>query len=177
MRGALEAKALDPALVILGQEIRCEGLTELIGIWIEKEIPGGLSPQETAARIRDQGGLVYAPHPFAYIGRGDWHAARSIAVADIVESFNPRAFYRPWNRRAATAAASAGLPSAASSDAHFPWEIGCTHMEVPSFATAGELLEALGTRRIVSGTENVGFCHVLSISLGLTRRLRGQSTG
>ena len=95
IEGALEARAYAPAHVIVGEEIRCEGNTELIGLFLTERIPPGLSVEETAERIRAQGGLVYAPHPYAYALRPRWHAARSLAVADIVEVFNSRGFFPP----------------------------------------------------------------------------------
>src|SRR3974377_2228545 len=36
----------------------------LIGWFLKEAIPPGLSMMETIARIRDQHGLVYLPHPF-----------------------------------------------------------------------------------------------------------------
>ena len=54
-----------PDLVIVGEEIRCRGYTELIGLFLSERIPMGLPIEEVAERIRDQDGIVYAPHPFA----------------------------------------------------------------------------------------------------------------
>src|SRR6478736_353094 len=52
-----------PCRVIVGEEVRStQG--EIIGLFLEERIPFGLPPNETAKRIRDQGGLVYIPHPF-----------------------------------------------------------------------------------------------------------------
>jgi len=67
--GALEARALDPGRVIVGEEIRCACGTELIGLFLEERIPMGLDAREVARRIADQGGVVYAPHPYAYARR------------------------------------------------------------------------------------------------------------
>src|SRR5690606_18231825 len=69
IEGALEARAYAPAHVIVGEEIRCEGRTELIGLFLTERIPQGLPIEETVERIRAQGGLVYAPHPYAYARR------------------------------------------------------------------------------------------------------------
>ncbi len=49
--------------IIVGEEITTtEG--EIIGLFLSKGIPPGLSPEETIHRIRRQNGLVYIPHPF-----------------------------------------------------------------------------------------------------------------
>ncbi|MFP4546338.1 MAG: PHP-associated domain-containing protein, partial [Methanomassiliicoccales archaeon] len=66
--GALEARryAEDyPGLeVVVGEEISTsEG--EVIGLFLEEFIPPGMSAEETIIRIREQGGLVIAPHPFS----------------------------------------------------------------------------------------------------------------
>ncbi|HEX5506865.1 MAG TPA: PHP domain-containing protein, partial [Thermomicrobiales bacterium] len=65
LAGGLEAVALAPAgfTVIPGEEVKSsEG--EIIGLFLREEIPAGLSPEETAARIRAQDGIVVVPHPF-----------------------------------------------------------------------------------------------------------------
>jgi len=50
--------------VVVGEEITTlEG--EVIGLYLKEEIPPHLSAEETISRIRAQGGLVLAPHPFS----------------------------------------------------------------------------------------------------------------
>ena len=143
--GALAAFSKYPDRVILGEEIHCEKGTHIIGLFIVELIPSGLPVAETARRIRDQGGLVYAPHPFAYPWRANSHAQLSLAEADVVEVFNSRAFLPAWNRRAAEAARERGLPGAASTDAHFPWEFGRAYTELPTFADSDGFRTALET--------------------------------
>jgi len=68
IEGAVKAKecAKDyPGVeVVVGEEITTlDG--ELIGLYLTQEIPPGLPVQETIDRIRAQGGLVVAPHPFS----------------------------------------------------------------------------------------------------------------
>ena len=50
--------------VIPGEEVKTDGQGEVIGLFLEEEIPRGLSFADTIAAIRAQGGLVYLPHPF-----------------------------------------------------------------------------------------------------------------
>jgi hypothetical protein len=53
-----------PFEVIVGSEITsAEG--EILALFIERDIPKGLSAAETVARIHEQGGLAVAAHPFA----------------------------------------------------------------------------------------------------------------
>jgi hypothetical protein len=171
IEGALRARAIDPNRVIVGEEIRCAGRTELIGLFLHERIPNGLSVEETAERIRDQGGIVYAPHPWAYAYRPGWHAERSIAVADVVEIFNSRAFWGRWNRLALQHAARERRVMAASSDAHFPQEIGRARTILPVFEGPNGLLEALSSGEPVAHAVGSPFLHVASVLLAARRRL------
>jgi predicted metal-dependent phosphoesterase TrpH len=177
IEGALLAQSLDPGRVIVGEEIRCAGGTELIGLFLHERIPYGLSVQETAARIRDQGGLVYAPHPFAYARRAAHHASAALAVADIIEVFNSRAFLPAWNRRARQAAAARAIPLAASSDSHFPHEIGRAYTELPWFDGAASLLAALVHATPVGLRTASPLIHVASLSLKVSRLTLNALTG
>lgn len=171
IEGALRARSIDPQRVIVGEEIRCRGRTELIGLFLEERIPEGLSVEETAGRIRDQGGLVYAPHPWAYLYRPGHHARTSIEVADIVEVFNSRAFWGRWNRLAATSADRAGRLTAASSDAHFPHEIGRAMTVLPEFDGPQGLMGALRSGEPVAAVVGSPFVHVASVLVAARRRL------
>ncbi len=171
IEGALRARAIEPDRVIVGEEIRCAGRTELIGLFLRERIPQGLSVRETADRIRDQGGIVYAPHPWAYAYRPAVHAARSIAVADIVEVFNSRAFWKRWNLRASESARSEGRVMAASSDAHFPHEIGRARTVLPAFDGPQGLLQALRGGQPMALTVSSPFEHVSSVLVAARRRL------
>ncbi|MCI0437036.1 MAG: PHP domain-containing protein [Gemmatimonadetes bacterium] len=169
--GALEAHALDPARVIVGQEICCEGDTEIIGLFLHRRVPMGRPLEESAADVRDQGGLVYAPHPFAYRSHWRWHAERALAVADIVEVFNSRAFLPYWDRAASRAAREKGLPGAAGSDAHFPWEIGRACTILPAFDDAAGFRSALALAVPVGMHKALATIHVASVTLETMRRV------
>jgi hypothetical protein len=170
IEGAFEAQAIDPELIIVGQEIDCAGGTDLIGLFMRERIPNRLSVEATAERIRAQGGVVYAPHPFAYALRGRWHAERAIAVADIVEVFNSRAFLPPWNRSARVAAILHERSTAASTDCHFGWEPGRAYTMVPWFEDAASLLAVAHQARPVGVRTASPFIHLVSVSVGLVKR-------
>src|SRR5206468_3171578 len=64
--GALETVDLarDRDLVVIpGEEVKTDGQGEVIGLFLQKEIPRGLSFADTIAAIREQDGVVYVPHP------------------------------------------------------------------------------------------------------------------
>lgn len=169
--GALEARSLAPELVIVGEEIRCACRTELIGLFLEERVPQGLSLGETVERIRDQDGVVYAPHPFAYLTRTWSRARRTFAVADVVEAYNSRAFWTPWNRRALRTAEENDIPVGAGSDAHFPEEIGQAYAEMPRFRGVSEFRRAIPEGRPVGvGLSHPGV-HVVSAGLKAVRML------
>ncbi len=56
----------DAVTVIVGEEIRTTG-GDLLGLFLERAVPRGMSAAETAAAIREQGGLVGLPHPFEQV--------------------------------------------------------------------------------------------------------------
>ena len=65
--GALEAvgHARDRELIVIpGEEVKTDGQGEVIGLFLQHEIPRGLSFADTIAAIREQDGIVYVPHPF-----------------------------------------------------------------------------------------------------------------
>ena len=169
IEGAQIARQLAPDLVIVGEEIRCRGRTELIGLFLRERIPMGLPIQEVVERIRDQDGVIYAPHPYAYLYRPSRHLRRAIAVADVIEVFNARAFLGVWNRTADAAARLRGLPRAASSDAHVSWEIGRAHTEMPAFSSASGFLASLQGARPIGLRRTHPGVHVASASMKATR--------
>lgn len=172
LRGALEARELDPGLVIVGEEVRCRCRTEVIGLFLRERIPDGLSLEETVERIRGQGGLVYAPHPYAYAVKADIRARRLLEVADIVEAFNARAFLPVWNRAAREAARHRSLGVGAGSDAHFPGEIGRAWAELPAFRGPAELVDAAASGRPVGIRTTGPLKHIVSAGLKAVRMVQ-----
>lgn len=169
IEGALAARETAADRVIVGEEIRCACRTELIGLFLTERIPPRLPLEDVVERIRDQGGLVYAPHPYAYAWRPLRRARRAMDVADVVEAFNARAFLRPWNRAAARTADRRGLPVAAGSDAHFPAELGRAFTLMPAFSGRDDFLTALGRARPVGLALTSPVAHLRSAGLKLTR--------
>ncbi len=148
--GALEARRLAPAFVIVGEEVMTtEG--ELLAYFLEEGVPAGLPPEEALARLRAQGAFVAAAHPFDVRRRGHWapDALERIApLLDAVEGFNARCFSARANRRAVQFAADHGLLVLAGSDAHTAAEIGRGVMVLPPFEpTAAGLRAALRESR------------------------------
>lgn len=177
IEGALEAQALDPVRVIVGEEIRCRCRTELIGLFLSERVPMGLELEEVVERIRDQDGVIYAPHPYAYAWRPLTRARRAIAVADILEGFNARAFLPVWNAAAQRAARDRQIPYGAGSDAHFGWEIGRAYTEMPYFNCASSFRRAAPAARPIGVRVTHPMAHVVSAGLKTGRKLIGRRSG
>jgi predicted metal-dependent phosphoesterase TrpH len=148
--GSLELKRIAPFKVIVSSEIHtCEG--EVIGYFLEKEIPKKLSAKETVRLIKEQGGLVCVPHPFDDLrGSAIERSAlyEILPEVDIIEVFNARCLYSYHNTMARDLAAKHKLPASAGSDAHTPGEIGKTYVGMSDFSDKTGFLEALAQGKI-----------------------------
>ncbi len=133
--GALAAKALAPDLIIVGEEIKTTH-GEIIGYFLSEEVPGGLSPEETIRRLRDQGALITIPHPLDSVRTSAMGRDNVLAVIDQVdalETLNARCVRVADNVAAAELARAHGKLTTAGSDAHTLGEIGRCHVEMPPF--------------------------------------------
>src|SRR5437588_6506135 len=109
-----------------------------------------LSPEETVAAIKEQGGLVYLEHPYDLRRRNLREEAieRIASHIDIVEVFNGRSESGP-NRRAEELRDTLGVPGGAGSDAHSLAEIGRVYVEMEAFADPLDFLAKLGSGKII----------------------------
>lgn len=150
IRGALELREKDPARIIVGEEVKTREGFDVIGIFLEDLIPKGTPARETCERIRDQGGVVYLPHPFDGSrsgGRGVLDALSDLI--DVVEVHNARCWPDSLNRRALEWAAERDLLQGSGSDAHTIREIGRGYVEIPEFdPDRDSFLAALAAGRV-----------------------------
>ncbi len=136
--------------VIIGEEIfTTRG--EIIGLFLKERIPYLLSPEETIRRIKEQGGLVYIPHPFIpfmanCLGEELYEFSKEI---DIIEGVNARSFFKKSGMRASQFARDNEIATAAGSDAHFASEIGNAYMELEDFSGPEEFLRNLREAKAV----------------------------
>jgi predicted metal-dependent phosphoesterase TrpH len=141
--------------VIVGEEIlTTEG--ELIGLFLRTTVPRRLSPEETVAAIKEQGGLVYLEHPYD-TGRRNLKEEAIERIADkidIVEVFNGRSEPEP-NRKAEDLRNALGVPAGAGSDAHTLREIGGVYVEMEAFEGPQDFLGKLRSGRIVTGSNRL----------------------
>jgi predicted metal-dependent phosphoesterase TrpH len=146
IQGGLHLReAADGFRVIVGAEILSRD-GEIIGLFLEKDVPRGLSAEDTIARIRDQGGAVSVPHPFS---RNRLNHIRRSALErvwrdiDALEVFNAREAFVGDNLRAAEFARERGIAGAVGSDAHRTRELGQAWLEIDDFEGRDGFVAAL----------------------------------
>jgi predicted metal-dependent phosphoesterase TrpH len=145
VEGALKLQKIAPFRVIVGEEI----LTtrgEIMGLFLQEVIPSGLSIEESIRRIKEQGGLFCAQHPFDKIRPDALKAEVMVEIAsqiDVVEIFNSRNPLKHSSELAQAFAKEHDLPGTAGSDAHAAFEIGNAYIEMPEFKDKHEFLNAL----------------------------------
>ena len=139
--------------IIVGEEIMSSH-GEIIGLYLTATIPGGLSPLDTIRQIKDQGGLVYIPHPFETIRKGIGpQALEEIAeYIEIMEVCNGRAFMQNRSSQAVVWARLNHVAGAASSDAHGVKGLGKTFSSLPELPTKENLVSLLERGVLRTGT-------------------------
>ena len=151
MAGAREFSARAPERFLIGEEVK-SAHGDLLAFFIKEEVPPGLSPEETIARVHAQGGLVGAAHPLDS-GRGEALGAEMLErihpQLDFIEVFNARTHLARSNRRAQEMASRWRLPGSAGSDAHGAFEVGRAYVEMPAFDGPASFLESLAQGKIV----------------------------
>ena len=158
LEAALLCKKALPFQVIVGEEVTTAS-GHLIGLFLKSWIPPGLSVAETIDRIRDQGGLVYLPHPFDRVRSGHMSPGELQKLAnrfDMVEVFNSRNLFDDANHRAAVFAASHSLLCTVGSDAHIPHEVGRSSLEMKPFSGADEFRVNLKQARLTTRKTPLG---------------------
>ena len=113
--------------VIVGEEVfTSEG--EIIGLYLKKRVEPGMTPEETVAEIRRQGGVVYVPHPYDEKRRKTVLSAaaqRRLAFEfDCMEVHNGRNISAAYSERQASIASELGVPAIVGGDSHCFFEVG-----------------------------------------------------
>lgn len=164
IEGALRLRELaDGFRVVVGEEVSTlDG--DMIGLFLEKAIPRGLTAEGTIARIHDQGGLVSVPHPFS---RNRLFHLRRAALdrvwkdIDCIEIFNAREAFTQDNLRAAAFARERNIPGAVGSDAHRSSEIGRAWVEVEEFAGREDFIAVLREGNVI-GKLSGNYIHLMT---------------
>ncbi|MGH7457959.1 MAG: PHP-associated domain-containing protein [Longimicrobiaceae bacterium] len=161
--GALGMRELDAERVIVGEEIKTAEGADVIGLFLTECVPKGVPAREACERIRGQGGVVYAPHPFDHKGLGERLLDELAGLIDVVEVHNARLWRRGLNQRASEWARARAKPVGAGSDAHTLREIGRGVIAIPPFKPEREsFLAAIHRAQVETRARTTPFCHLWS---------------
>jgi predicted metal-dependent phosphoesterase TrpH len=152
IKGAVAMANRLPCRVVVGEELRTHS-GEIIGLFLTEHIPFGISARDAALRIREQGGVVYIPHPFDPLRNNLSLAALDALVedglVDAIEVFNAKTSLSSLNAQARSFADTHRLAGGAGSDAHVPDALGAAYVEMADFDGPTEFLAALHAAEVV----------------------------
>jgi predicted metal-dependent phosphoesterase TrpH len=175
--GALEAVELARGrdlVVIPGEEIKTDYQGEVIGLFLEDEIPRGMSFADTVAAIREQGGLVYLPHPFDRLHAIPDPATihRHLSELDVFEVYNARLLRDSFNDEALRFARKYRLLQGAGSDAHVLQGVGTGAVRMRRFDDPEEFLLSLRSAEILRRPKSLAYLQSLKWVAQVKERVR-----
>jgi predicted metal-dependent phosphoesterase TrpH len=165
-QGAQEAVELARGrdlIVIPGEEVKTDGQGEIIGLFLREEIPRGMSFEDTVAAIREQGGVVYLPHPFDRLHAIPDPATlhRHVHEIDVLEVYNARLLRESFNDEALRFARKYRLLQGAGSDAHVLQGVGTGAVRMRRFQGPEEFLLSLRTAEILRRPKSLAYLQSL----------------
>jgi glycosyltransferase involved in cell wall biosynthesis len=162
-RDAVELAKRRELVVIPGEEVKTDDQGEVIGLFLNEEVPRGMTFADTIAAIREQGGLVYLPHPFdrmhAIPDPATLH--RHVAEIDVLEVFNARLLRESFNEEALRFARKYRLLQGAGSDAHVLQGVGTGAVRMRRFDGPEEFLLSLRTAEILRRPKSLAYLQSL----------------
>lgn len=175
--GALETADLARGrdlVVIQGEEVKTDGQGEVIGLFLEREIPRGLAFGDTVAAIREQGGLVYVPHPFDRMHTVPDPATlhRHLADIDVFEVYNARLLFDAQNDEALRFARKYDLTMGAGSDAHVLQGVGTGALRMRAFGDPEEFLISLRSAEILRRPKSLAYLQSLKWMAQVKEKVR-----
>lgn len=147
--GALEARTIDPELIIVGEEIMTNK-GEILAAFIQEHVPADLTPQETIQRLKEQGAFISVSHPFDKLRKGGWKENELLEIlpyVDAIEIFNSRCMFPRFNKSACEFAERHNISGTVGSDAHAAFELGRSLLYVDQFTSPQEL------RKVIRGAK------------------------
>lgn len=148
-------------MVIPGEEIMTkEG--EIIGLFLEKEIPPWLTPEATVEAINMQGGLAYIPHPY------DTTRDKTVLPIHIISSLresihmmechNGRNRSKYFSNMQDGICEQFGIHKVVGSDAHTFFEIGRNFAWIEPFQSPDEFMRNVLTAEYIKAP-GISFAH------------------
>ena len=166
IKGAFLARELaegDP-FVIVAEEIKSkEG--EVIGLFLKEHIPPKLSFDETLSRIKEQGALVYVPHPFDALRTTPTYQALvdNLHRIDVIEIYNAKVALSSFNLSAERFAAKYNIVAGAGSDAHVLQALGTAMLRMPKFHDPESFMAALWEADIIARRKSLLYLQSLKL--------------
>jgi predicted metal-dependent phosphoesterase TrpH/glycosyltransferase involved in cell wall biosynthesis len=166
IEGALVARQLSGGnpFIIVAEEVKtAEG--EVIGLFLEKVIPRGLSFDETLSLIKEQGGLVYVPHPFDALRTTPSYRALvdNLHRIDVIEIYNAKVALSSFNLAAERFAAKYNIVAGAGSDSHVVQGLGTAMLRMPRFDDPASFMAALWEADIIAKRKNLLYLQSLKL--------------
>jgi predicted metal-dependent phosphoesterase TrpH len=163
-------------VVIPGEEVKTDGMGEVIGLFLQEHIPRGMSMEATIAAIREQGGIVYLPHPFDRL-----HSIpdartlhRHLGEIDVFEVYNARLLLEGYNDEALRFARKYNLTMGAGSDAHVLQGVGTGAVRMRAFETPEEFLISLRSAEVLRRPKSLVYLQSMKwMAQARERRARG----
>jgi hypothetical protein len=163
-KGARDLQKIAPFKIIVCEEVLTP-CGEIMGMFLQQDLPAKLPVADAIKAIREQGGLVNIPHPFDRVRPSAFRNLKvleSIAdQIDIIEVFNSRSLFPGAESRARAFAARHNKIISYGSDGHSPSEIGCAYVEMDDFNSGEEFLSSLSTAKVY-GRKSSPFIHLIS---------------
>jgi predicted metal-dependent phosphoesterase TrpH len=160
--------------VIPGEEVKTDSQGEVIGLFLREEIPKGMPFGDTIAAIKEQGGLVYLPHPFdrmhAIPDAATLHA--HLGEIDVFEVYNARLLFETYNDEALRFARKYNLTMGAGSDAHVLQGLGTGALRMRAFDGPDEFLLSLRTAEILRRPKSLLYLQSLKWAAQAKERVR-----
>lgn len=158
IEGAFELRDKAPDLnVIVGEEISTRD-GEIIGLFLKERIAAGKDIRETCMEIKEQGGLVYVPHPFDSLKVQrvrSWNLERILDLVDIMEVYNAKASFPLYNKKARDFAKAHDMIGAVGSDSHYVKSIGSALNSMDSFEGPDDFMEKLSRAQFLTGASSL----------------------
>ncbi len=167
MKGVDKVKGCIP-----GEEISTN-IGHVIGLFLNERIKPFMSIEETVDKIKEQGGVVFVPHPYDSIRKKVKHMDFK---KDVVEVFNARVVLKKDNVKAKEYAEKNNVLQGVGSDAHTPYEVGKNYLEIEDFNSVKEFLGNLKkAKHVINPHPYYAFAYTHSVSvlrnrLGILRK-------
>jgi predicted metal-dependent phosphoesterase TrpH len=171
---ALELAAERDLVVIPGEEVKTGGQGEVIGLFLTEEIPRGMSFADTVAAIKEQGGLVYLPHPFDRLHTVPDPSTlhRHLADIDVFEVYNARLLIESHNDEALRFARKYNLTMGAGSDAHVLQGVGTGVLRMRAFRDPEEFMISLRNAEVLRRPKSLAYLQSLKWMAQVKERVR-----